>query len=133
MDNEHIEELRQSYRRCVMNQDFANNFYESFLASSQDIAKRFENTVMIKQKAMLVEALAHLINLVEHGKPSERLMHAAKKHDRRHLNIKPSYYKIFKTHILNNIKTHDLKINATLEANWEIVIDAGINYFIENY
>lgn len=133
LSQQEIDKLRESYKRCITTPAFITHFYKNFLATSSDIARQFEHTVMIKQKAMLIEALAHLINFVESGTPSKRLTQAAIKHGRNYLNIKPAYYSSFKTHLLIAIKTYDTHYDSELEKLWINVIDAGINFFIDNY
>jgi len=133
MDGKKIESIRESYQRCISEGLIFTEFYDHFLKASDEIAVHFQDTVMIKQKAMLAEGIFRVINYAETGKPCERLVEIVKMHDKDHLNINPSLYSQFKTHLLAAIEKVDPEYSEELGQAWAEALETGIEYFTSQY
>lgn len=131
MDAEKVQVVRQSLGRCLLNRSlptgFLDAFYEGFVASDPRIGPLFARTDMAKQKDLLRHGLTMLI-LYGGGSPMAKsaVDQLATSHDRRHLNIDPSMYRLWADSLLACVELYDPKQDAALLATWAEVLEPGI-------
>ena len=53
--------VQQSYGACCLSPKFFDDFYAAFLASSSEVAGKFVNTDMTKQKQLLRDGISFMI------------------------------------------------------------------------
>jgi len=133
MNKEEITSIRESYVRCISQNDFPKTFYDHFIKASPMIEEKFKDTFSVKKTVMVTRGLNALIKLTEQSETSEDLKALAQKHDRDNLNISPSIYPIYKLHMLKNLEQFDPKFDDTLKKLWEEILDKGTEYFIQHY
>ncbi|GAW87133.1 conserved hypothetical protein [Bathymodiolus platifrons methanotrophic gill symbiont] len=81
-------QFNDSFVRCINDPLFLDQFYEVFLASSDEIRAMFKDTDMGTQKAMLMTSLVYMSDA--HKDTPGLLASIAEKHDKDHLNTEVS-------------------------------------------
>jgi hemoglobin-like flavoprotein len=118
---EEIREARDSLGRCVKDPAFFDRFYELFMASSEEIRKKFENTDFDRQKKMLQDSL--FLMLVAAGTRSgiahRELVKLADRHGRKQLGIKPEWYEAWMHSLLQAVSEHDPDYRPELSTAWQ--------------
>ncbi len=123
--------VRLSYGRCVLSPNFFQDFYDTFQAKSPEIRKRFENTDMKSQMALLRNGLTHLIMYAEGSSASKmKVERLATSHDAQHMNIPSWMYDHWVSALMVTIQNHDPEINGVLIKQWHDALIMGINYMI---
>lgn len=86
-----------SYRRCIRSDGFTDSFYILFLASSEELKSKFQFTDLAHQKIALQQSLLTMILYSQHQKANrEALEELAIRHDRRHADIAPHLYTLWR-------------------------------------
>jgi hypothetical protein len=57
-----MNQFNDSFERCINDPHFLDQFYDIFLASSDEISAKFKDTDMGTQKAMLMTSLVYMSN-----------------------------------------------------------------------
>jgi len=85
-----------SLGRCLNHGDLFGRFYEIFTASNPEIARKFENSDIKKQKDLLQYGII-LANMFYNDNPIgiNGIKRIRESHSRSKLDIKPSLYKYF--------------------------------------
>ena len=133
MNTEDIISIRDSYIRCISQNDFPAAFYDKFINSSPTIQDKFKDVFNIKKRVMVTRGLNSIIKLAENSEPEESLKELARKHDRNNLDISPSLYPGYKQYMLKTLEEFDPEFNHELKKLWTEVIDTGIEFFIQHY
>lgn len=129
-----IKLIEQSFARCCSSDGFFDKFYENFLSSDPRIKPLFINTNFNLQNMLLKAGLAHLILYAqgdEFGKA--KVQSLAKSHSKNFLDIKPEYYKVWLSSLLNTVAAFDSEYSPELAQAWEGVLYMGINTMINDY
>ncbi len=134
MNDQEIQEVRESFGRCTLKGDLIDRFYEIFLESHPDIKPRFANTDFTKQKELLRKGINIAIlfgnDKVLGRKGIEKLRES---HKRTKLNVSPSLYIYWKKSLLQAVSEYDYQYNRELETTWEKLIEKTITYIAEGY
>lgn len=82
--------VQRSYGACCLSPMFFDDFYDAFLASSSEIAGKFVNTDMTKQKQLLRDDISFMI-LFYSGAVSGRMKvkRLGESHAQDRMDIKP--------------------------------------------
>ncbi|UII23986.1 globin domain-containing protein [Fulvivirga ligni] len=133
-DEEKVKQVHDSYGRCLRNGNLVETFYNLFISSSNEVAKKFANTDFEKQQKLLRHGLNLMImyadgNIV--GKSG--LSRIQQTHNRHQLDINPKFYPIWKRNLIKAVKQHDPDFNAEIQTSWEQVLDRGIEYISKGY
>lgn len=122
----------QSYGRCCKSNGFFDDFYSAFLASSPEVAAKFEDTDMPAQKHLLRAGILNLV-LYARGLPPSKLKALAESHSREKLDIQPHLYNYWLDALLHTIRKDDTETGpAGLEA-WRRVLGKGIEVIKSGY
>jgi len=114
---------------------FFQHFYQHFLTSHPVIASLFEQTVFDKQITMLKNAISMSILYAEKQDELAKdvLTKIRNSHSRRKLDIKPEYYSLWLTSLIETLRACDSQFNAQLEQQWRDMMKISIDYIIEGY
>jgi hemoglobin-like flavoprotein len=123
-----------SIGRCLASGDFIQAFYERFLSSSPEVARRFEHTDFAKQRTVLKNSL-YSMAIFALGVPQAQahLELIAERHSRRGLDISPSLYTLWLETLVRTAREFDPEFNAQVELAWRGLLGAGIARMVEVY
>ena len=126
-----------SYQRVLStsknNIGFFESFYEAFLTSHPEIAKRFENTDMALQQSMLKKSFYSLFTFYASGQTDETIRKIAEKHNRNNLNIRPEFYDYWLECLIRTVRQYDDVFSEDVELAWRLVLTPGIIYMKFKY
>lgn len=123
--------VHDSYSRCAIRKKFFDDFYDTFMSSSPQIAYMFRKSDMEKQKKLLDNGVTMMIMFAGGNAIGKiALDHIAKIH--RQLNVTEEYYNYWLESLLQTLKKHDLQYSFKLERAWKEVMGVGIDYLISN-
>lgn len=129
-----LDEVTASYHRCRSSAGFLDDFYAIFFAKSPDVAAKFRNTDMDRQKLMLRQSL--LLMLSYNISPEDTrtdLQTLAERHSRRGVDIPPKMYDWWLDALCEAVRRHDPKYVAELDGLWRQAMHAGIDLFQRAY
>ena len=133
--SDRIQEARDSLSRCIQAPAFLDRFYELFIASSEEIRKKFENTDFARQKKMLQDSL--FVMLVAAGTTSglarKELTKLAERHSRRQLAIDPAWYDLWLRCLLQAVSEQDPQYRLGLDDAWRESLREGIELMKSRY
>ena len=129
-----IEVFHDSLTRCLGQPRFLELFYERFLASSDDVRVRFENTDFEKQRRML-KASFYLIMLAAQGDPGgiKHLDEIAEQHSARGLDIQPQLYRLWLECLIDTVAKCDSSYGPAIERAWREMMTPGIVLMTKRY
>ena len=122
-------DVQRSFGRCILSPGFLDEFYESFMTSSDEIRTKFKNTNFEKQKSLIKTGLSFMIMFAD-GRESAaiKLREIGKSHSSGHLDIPFWMFDSWKMALLTAVKKHDRKVTWELLEEWENVLQKGIDY-----
>lgn len=124
--------FQQSYERCMSVPSFMDLFYEKFLYSSDEVAKKFENTEFRRQKAMVASSLKMLMLSYQGDKAAnEYLHHLATRH--KELDVGPDLYELWLDSLLSTVEQTDPEFTREVEEAWLTVMRHGIDAMVSAY
>jgi hemoglobin-like flavoprotein len=136
MPPEHVQVFLASLRRCLAAPGFLENFYESFVASSEEVREKFRHTDLKRQARMLEDSLYVLAVAVqgEENSPARGdLPRVAARHSRHDLDIRPGLYDLWLECLLEAVRRHDPQITPEIEGAWRTTLGSGIEYMRARY
>lgn len=121
-----------SYARVVgqgaYNPAFVSRFYELFLASSPEVAGRFENTDMSRQKTMLHDSFTTLVEFNRQRRLSTQMAHLAAVHGPNASDIRPALYDLWLESLIQTVAEFDPDFDRDVELAWRLTLAPGISY-----
>lgn len=123
--------FNDSFERCINNPLFLDQFYEIFLASSNEVSAMFTDTDMGTQKAMLMTSLVYMSNA--HNDSPDLLSSIAEKHNKNNLNIKPYLYTLWLDSLITAAKSIDPLFDVKTEILWRETLQPGIDFMISKF
>ena len=132
MTEQERELFNDSLERCMQRTDFIDRFYQIFLASSDEVRKKFENTDFRRQRKMLRSSLFLLILACE-GMPEglQHLDRIAELHSRKQRDIPPHLYELWANCLLQAVQECDSRFNEQTENAWRSMMKLGIDFLVE--
>lgn len=112
---------------------FLDEFYQSFMAASPEVRKRFEKTDFEKQKKVLKSSLYQILALYTNKIVDAHFEKIVKSHSKSELDIYPYLYEIWLTCLINTVKRNDLAFSSEVELAWRMVMALGITYMKFKY
>jgi hemoglobin-like flavoprotein len=126
-----VEVFRASLKRCLAKPEFLLDFYGIFMASSDEVRQKFQNTDLKRQTEILADSLWVMANVAASAKDSaawDSLPRLAEKHDRAHLDIRPELYDVWLNALVETARRHDPLFTAKIESDWRETLAVGIDY-----
>jgi len=128
------ETVRASFERCEANGDFAEQFYEIFLGSSDEIAPLFADTDFSRQRRLLRATVYVLVTrAVDDAAARETLERIGRSHARSGLDIRPELYELWLDSVCSAVQRMDSEWTAQLEAAWREQLRPGISLITSFY
>ena len=123
-----------SYHRCEDATGFFDTFYDLFFAKSPEIAPKFANTDMEKQKQVLMASLLWVLRLYKND-PIARteVEKLAQTHRRDEYDIRPELYKLWLDALCESVSQHDPQYSPSLDASYRNVMRPGIELMRSKY
>ena len=135
MDYEKI--FAESYERVLAtkrdNKTFFEEFYDRFMASSEEVAKKFENVDMSRQREAIKESLFHMVDCFRTKKMNDNIIRMAVKHNKINLDIRPELYDVWLECLIDTVAIYDDEFDKFTELSWRIVMAIGISYMKFRY
>jgi hemoglobin-like flavoprotein len=131
MDPRSRDAFLASFNRCRASAGFLDAFYESFVASSEEIRAKFAGTDMKRQVRMLEDSLFVIAVAVQGEEGSLArgdLPRIAARHSRKDLDIRPALYDLWLECLIDTARSHDPQFSPELEAAWRDTLAFGIDY-----
>ena len=113
--------------------DFLTRFYELFTESSTDVAARFHDVDMERQKRMLGRSLQEMTDFSTSRAASEHLRRTAMRHSRWDRDISPDLYDLWLESLIATAREFDLEFTEEIELAWRVVLAPGIAYMKFRY
>lgn len=127
MEQNEVEQVNESYKRCLKNPHFFDDFYKTFMAQDAHIIEKFKNTDMNHQMAALRHGLQYMIMFASGSSiAAAKVEDLAVTHDRNHRNIPAHMYDAWLTSLLATIQKHDPECTDNLLRDWRNVLSHGI-------
>jgi hemoglobin-like flavoprotein len=127
-------EVKKSFGRCCNKEGFFSYFYETLIASSDEIVPMFKGTDMERQKRLVRDGLNNLLLFADGSEYAKlRCKKIATVHDRNHVNVRPALYKLWVDSLMAALKKYDPQFNLDLEQHWRDALKQGIEYMQSMY
>ena len=129
-----VELVNDSLERCSNQSEFFEHFYARFHDSSDTVAAKFAGTNAKAQSRALRTAFLLLLQAIG-GDPVawQQLELRAVRHDRRHLDIHPAMYELWRECLLETVREFDSKADQRTEAAWRSVVQQAIDFMVARY
>ena len=123
----------KSYIRCTSNPDFADEFYRTFIASSDEVKEKFKDTDFSKQGKLLLSSLSYMILAYDSKDIYHMIGHISQTHCRHALDIKPHLYQYWMDSLVETVSELDPKYTSNVGKAWRKVMQPGIDYILSGY
>lgn len=123
-----------SYARCRERGDFIEAFYNELWARDPDVARRFRNTDMSRQREIMREAINMLI-MFARGSAVARmgLERISRVHARGGHDVPPRLYGLFSEVLINTARKRDPSWEPALEHAWRAALAPGLEFMAARY
>jgi len=131
-----IDAFNASLKRCLASTRFLADFYDGFIASSEDVRRKFEHTDFERQTRMVADSLYMMAVAAQTGKDSvawAEMSRLADRHGGNDLAIRPELYDRWLECLLAAVRSHDPQFSPEVEANWRRTLGPGIDYMRSRY
>ena len=136
MDPRSRDAFLASFNRCRASAGFLEDFYQRFVASSEEVRAKFANTDM-KQQVRSVEDSLYVIAVAVQGEQGSLargdLPRIAARHGRKDLDIRPGLYDLWLECLIEAVRSHDPQFSPEIEAAWRVTLAFGIDYMRARY
>lgn len=119
-----MNQFNESFERCINDPLFLDQFYQIFLASSDEVSAAFKDTDMDTQKAMLMASLVYM----SEAQP-DLLAPVAENHN----HIKPYLYALWLDSLIAAAKSIDSLFDVKTERLWRETFQEGIDFMTSRY
>ena len=133
MDEKDLELFNDSIERCSLKPEFLSRFYALFIASSDEVAKKFARTDLKKQARILKVSLYILMMASGEAERAAHLERLARRHSRAELDIKPELYDLWLDRLVQAVREVDPLFDAETETAWRRVLQPGIEFMKSRY
>ncbi len=110
------------------NPEFIGRFYDLFLSSSPEIAARFSDTNMSRQKTMLHDSFTTLIDFNQHRRVTPQMRRLGQVHGPAYSNVDPALYVLWLDSLMSTISEFDPAFDSEVELAWRLTLAPGIAY-----
>ena len=129
MTGEHVDAFRASLKRCLEAPSFLKDFYDRFVASSEEIREKFRNTDFERQNRILADSL-YVMAVAAEGGPDNfawrEITQIAKRHNE--LGVGGTMYDVWLDCLLRAAAAHDPQFSPLLESAWRKTLVPGIEH-----
>jgi hemoglobin-like flavoprotein len=123
-----------SLGRCEDTPGFIRSFYDRFIGSSELVRRKFHDTDMEAQAKVLLHIIHEVASATEGSTSSlKELAYRAETHSRRHMNITPDLYELWRTALIETAHEFDPKWDGEIEEAWILTLDTLIYHMLKKY
>ena len=130
------ETFRASLRRCLADTNFLHQFYELFMASSEEVREKFKGTEFPRQTRVLADSL-YIMAVASESKDDaiawKELDRLAERHSRSGLDIRPDLYESWLECLIKAAAAYDPDFSPEIEATWRSSLAPGIAHLRARY
>ena len=128
-----LELFNDSIERCSGRPEFLRRFYSLFVASSEEVARKFESTDMRKQARLLKTSLYTMMIASGESERDVHLERLARRHSRAELDVRPGLYDLWLERLLQAVGEFDPLFDSETETAWRNVLQPGIDFMKSRY
>ncbi len=129
-----IETYVESLQRCLERPKFLPRFYELFLASSDEVRRKFEHTDFPRQLRAIKKSLLEAGWIHNPGEEAKaELARIAKSHSRAEKDIPPGLYDLWLDSLIQAVKETDPRFTPNIEGAWRGVLGRVIAFMKAQY
>lgn len=126
--------VQRSYGACCLSPKFFDDFYDAFLASSRDIAGKFVNTDMTRQKQLLRDGISFMIMFYNGAAVGQmKVERLSESHSQGRMDIKPQWYDLWVNALVKTVSKHDPQFSPELDRSWRAVLSKGVETMKRGY
>lgn len=130
----HYLKVRESFGRCLLEGDVFQYFYDRFLQSHMDIAKKFRTTDLNQQKRLLHDGINLAIMFAEGNSVGRYgIERIAESHKKSGLDISPHLYSYWLESFIDAVAAFDPEFRLDIEAEWREVLSKAIEFIKARY
>lgn len=130
----HADIYTESLRRCLERPGFIDRFYELFLASSEEVRRKFENTDFAKQRTALKRSLYAAIFVQQRSDAAlAELERVARRHGRAELDVPPALYELWLASLLATAREWDPGFTDETAEAWRSILRPMIQFITDRY
>ena len=130
------ETFRASLRRCLADTAFLHDFYELFMASSDEVRQKFKGTEFPRQTRVLADSL-YIMAVASESKDDaiawKELDRLAERHSRSGLDIRPDLYESWVECLIKAAGEYDPDFSPEIETAWRSSLAPGIAHLRSRY
>jgi hemoglobin-like flavoprotein len=127
MNDADLELFLDSFESCIQDDRFLRVFYDTFLASSEEVRALFAKTDFASQRRALRASLYVMVAAsARHQAELSTLSELAERH--RALRIKPHHYELWMQSLLSAVEQCTKNFNTDVARVWRDAFRSGINY-----
>jgi len=127
-----IQQFVDSYSRIggrdLASTDFFDAFYRHFAGASPEVADKFNDTDMARQREMLRLSLDHMVYFAIDKEETEEIARVAGLHDKSNADIPSQLYDLWLDSLLETVSQFDPDYSPAVEAAWRQVLIPAIDY-----
>ncbi len=128
-ENDYLEIFDESLSRVtVLNKDFIGKFYDHFLASSDEVKKKFVGTDFQVQKLLLRQSLSYLLEFSSGLNDTKHLKKLAVSHSKSQIDVAPALYDLWLESLITTVAEFDPDYDKKVELAWKVILAPGIEY-----
>ncbi len=130
----YVDDVKESFVRCMIHGDIVGRFYDIFLESHPDIKSRFANTDFNSQKQSLRQGINLAIMFADdHDIGKKGINRIRNSHSKSGLNIPPDFYPYWKKGFIQAVSEYDQEFSVELKSQWNSILQKTIDYVIAGY
>jgi hemoglobin-like flavoprotein len=127
-------EFNESLDRCLADEAFLDRFYHRLTSSSEEIAEKFRQTDLDRQKAALKTDLFVLLFAHEWNLAGDAyLQGVARRHSSKDLDVRPELYDVWIDCLLQTAADFDPSFGPQVGDAWRQVVGPGIAFLKTAY
>ena len=126
---EDIDGFRASLRRCLADESFLRDFYDRFMASSEEIREKFRDTDFARQIRVLADSLYVMAVAAEGGPDNVAWSEVGRLSDKhRALGVRSAHLDTWLESLMATVRDRDPEFSADVEAAWRRILAPGIEH-----
>jgi truncated hemoglobin YjbI len=128
---DYVREFDRSFARVTepgRSERFFDRFYERFIAADAVVAAKFARTDLPRQKEMLRESLAQMVEFFLTHQSNTYIVTLARIHGIRGHDISPGHYDLWLDCLVATVAEIDPAATESVELSWRVVMAPGIEF-----
>jgi hemoglobin-like flavoprotein len=113
--------------------EFFSAFYKLLVGTSDEAARKFNNTDMAAQVRMMQSSVTVLLNFFVSSHQDAFLGKLAERHSKRGVDISPELYSIWLDCLIETVHQFDPKFSDDVATAWRVVFSKGIEFMTSRY